>query len=167
MNASTPHTRANALPDALHRLLDRELSLAARLGYVVLLLLASTMTAVVASLWLTEPALPLRTQIAFAAMTVAGLSWCAFAAWALRHRRVLFARHGVIAGRLATTFTAVFALGAFVWGWQRGGAVLYVATLLGLALFGVAAALLVRAHRRHARLLEQRRVLERELGLEG
>ena len=54
-----PHTSSPALPPksaaALQRLLDTELSLPSRLGYVALLLVALTMTAVITALWATEP----------------------------------------------------------------------------------------------------------------
>ena len=49
-----------------------ELSLKSRLGYVALLLVSLGMTAVILSLWLTEPALPPRAQWAFGAMTLIG-----------------------------------------------------------------------------------------------
>ena len=56
----------------LRRLLDRELSQASRLGYVALLLASLTMTVIVSSLWLTEPVLATRTQVAFALMISIG-----------------------------------------------------------------------------------------------
>ena len=45
----------------------------ARLGYVALLLVSSAMTAVIVSLWLTEAYLPLRTHLAFGAMSLIGI----------------------------------------------------------------------------------------------
>ena len=96
----------------VRQLADGELSLKARLGYVALLLVASGMTTVILSLWLTEAALPLRTQAAFGVMSLIGASWTAFSAWALATRRPLFARDRVIAGRMAVAFTALFLAGA-------------------------------------------------------
>ena len=93
---------------AVRRLAGAELSLAARLGYVALLLASTAMTAVVASLWLTEPSLPARTQWAFGGMTLIGASWVTLAIWALGARRPLFARDRLIAARMAVAFTAAF-----------------------------------------------------------
>ena len=62
---------------SIRKLAGGELSMKARLGYVGLLLAATGMTVVVVSLWATEAALPLRTQIAFGVMSVIGLAWAA------------------------------------------------------------------------------------------
>jgi hypothetical protein len=149
---------------ALQRLLDTELSLPSRLGYVALLLAALTMTAVVAALWVTEPVLPLRAQIGFALMVAMGSSWIVFAIWALTHRRILFARHQIVAGRMAVTFTTVFLLGTLVVGYSTGRPEAYKATAVGLVLLGMAVAVLVRARRAFARLVSRRDALARELG---
>jgi hypothetical protein len=122
------------------------------------------MTVVVASLWFTEPVLPKRTQMAFALMTIIGLSWTTFAVWVLTTRRVLLGRDSVIAGRMAVTFTTTFVIGALTLGYMSGGTAPYAAATMGLALLAGAIALLVRAHRRVARLTARREALERELG---
>ena len=96
----------------VRQLAGAELSLRARVGYVSLMLVSAAMTAVIASLWLTETELPPRTQFAFGAMCVIGLSWVALSVWALRTRRPLFARDRVVAGRMAVAFTSVFVAGA-------------------------------------------------------
>ena len=114
----------------VRRLLDRELSQASRLGYVALLLASLTMTVVVSSLWLTEPVLATRTQVAFALMIGIGLSWTAFAVW-VTTRRVLFGRDSVVAGRLAVTFTATFVVGAVTLGYMMGGTAPYAAAAMG------------------------------------
>ena len=77
-----------SLPETsdLQRLARTELSRLSRTGHVVLLLAAAGSTTVVASLWLTEPALPARTSAAFAVMTIIGLAWVAFALWVLRNK---------------------------------------------------------------------------------
>jgi len=129
-----------------------------------LLLASLTMTAVVASLWLTEPVLPTRTRVAFALMTVIGLSWTAFAGWVLTTRRVLLGRDSLVAGRMAVTFTTTFVVGALTLGYMSGGTAPYAAAMMGLGLLAGAIALLVRAHRRVARLTARREALERELG---
>ena len=77
-----------------------------RLGYVALLLAALTMTGVVGTLWATEPSLPLRVHVAFGVMVAIGSSWVVFALWVLTHRRILLARHQIVAGRMAVTFTS-------------------------------------------------------------
>ena len=151
-------------PAHLPRLLDTELSRSSRLGYVALLLVSMAMTVVVVSLWLTEPALPVRTRVAFGAMTVIGLSWMVFAGWVLTTRRVLLGRDSVVAGGLAVTFTAVFVAGALLVGYAAGGKAPLAAAAIGVGLLGVAIALLVRARRRVAGLTARRDALERELG---
>ena len=150
--------------ESVRRLLNAELSSASRMGYVALGLAAAIMTAIVASLWMTEPSLPLRTHIAFGAMVGIGLSWVGFATWVLTHRRPLLADHRVVAGRMAVTFTSLFVIGAVALGFARGGSAPYAAAALGLAMLAIAIVLLVRAHRVSRRLRERRASLERELG---
>jgi hypothetical protein len=151
--------------DEIRRLAERALSLRSRLGYVALLLAAMAMTAVIVSLWLTEPLLPWRTRVAFGAMTVIGLSWTGFALWVLTHRLPLLAPHGIVAGRMAVTFTGSFILGSLLVGWQTGGPAPYVAAALGIAMLTAAVMVLRRAHRRLAELTERRRVLEQDINL--
>jgi hypothetical protein len=162
------HTSRPALPAesaaALQRLLDTELSLPSRLGYVALLLAALTMTGVVTTLWATEPVLPARAHIGFALIVAIGSSWVIFAIWALTHRRILFARHQIVAGRMAVTFTTVFLLGTLVVGYGTGRPEAYKATAVGILLLGVAVVVLVRAERAFARLVSRRDALARELG---
>ena len=76
----TTHTPPPTLAADLRRLTVLELSLPARMGYIALLLAASTMTVIVTALLLTEEGLPRRASIALAVMAVIGLSWMAFAA---------------------------------------------------------------------------------------
>jgi hypothetical protein len=156
-----------AMTAELLRLADTELSLRSRLGYVALLLAALMMTSVVGSLWLTEPSLPRRAHAGFALMTVIGISWVVFAIRVLTHRRVLLARHGIVAGRMAVTFTSVFVLGALVAIFAAGGAAAYAATATGVVMLGAAIVLLRRAQQTFARLTERRDVLARELGRTG
>jgi O-antigen/teichoic acid export membrane protein len=152
--------------DALRRLADAELSTAARVGYVALLLAALIMTVVVGSLWATEPELPSRTRLAFAMMTGIGLAWAAFAGWVLRRRRVLLAGHRIVAGRMAVACTAFFVAGALLVGWTSGERAAFAAAAVGGVMLAAAVAILVRAHRDFARLSERRRELERRLGRE-
>lgn len=159
---TSTHTSPLALD--LRPMLDAELSRPSRFRHVALLLASMTMTIIVTSLWLTEPALPARTQVAFGLMTVIGLSWAAFAVWVLTTRRVLLGRDGVVAGRLAVTFTTTFVAGALAVGYVNGGVAPFAAAAMGLVLLAVAAALLVRARHRVTQLTARREVLERELG---
>lgn len=152
------------LSEDLRRLADAELSLPSRLAYVALLLGALTMTVIVAALWITEPQVPRRTAIAFAVLTGIGLSWVAFAARVLTHKRILLARHRIVAGRLAVVFSAVFVLGALTVSLASGRPEGFAAAGLGLVMTGVAVLMLVRAHRAFARLVERRDALGRELG---
>jgi hypothetical protein len=157
---TTENTPSPISASVLQRLADAELSVRSRLGHVALLLVALMMTSVIGALWLTEPALPRHTQLAFGMMMVIGLSWAAFALWVLTHRRVLLARHSIVAGRMAVTFTALFLMGALAVGYETGGRTPYTAALLGVVMLGGAVAMLARAHRTFARLTARRRALE-------
>lgn len=151
--------------EGLRRLAASELSLPSRRWHVALLLAALIMTSVIASLWLTEPVLPLRTQLAFGVMTAIGLSWMVFAGWVLARRRVLFAQDRVMAGRMAVTFTAVFTVGALAVGYTTGGRAPYAAAALGVVMLVAAVVVLMRAHRTFDRLNARRQTLQREIGV--
>ena len=145
----------------LLQLADAELSLRARVAHIALLLVSLLMTTGIASLWLTEPFLPTRTHVAFGAMTVIGLAWSVFAARVLTQRRVLYAKHRVIAGRMAVTFTAAFVIGALAIAWTMTSAGGYLAAGVGAMMFVAAVLLLVRSQRQLAQLVERCRALER------
>ena len=147
----------------LCRLLDAELSVHSRIGHVALLLASAAMTVVVASLWLTEPALLPRTRVAFAVMTLVGLSWMAFSGWVLSRRRPLLGHDSLVAGRLAVTCTSTFAGGALAVGYSSGEQAAYAAAAMGVVLIAAAVTLLLRARRNVARLTRRREALEREL----
>jgi hypothetical protein len=148
---------------AVRQLADAQLSVPSRLGHVALLLAALGMTIVIVSLWLTEPALPLRTHVAFGVMTAIGLSWSAFAIWVLTNRRVLFARQRIVAGRMAVTFAAVFTIGALATAAATGATAALVAAMTGVVMVAAAVVILRRAHRASARLMARRDAIEREL----
>ncbi|HEU4589843.1 MAG TPA: hypothetical protein VFS13_02955 [Steroidobacteraceae bacterium] len=139
------------------------LSLSARMGYVGLLLVSAAMTTVVISLWITEPSLPVRTQLAFGAMSLIGASWCALALWVLRARRPLFARDRLIAGRMAVTFTSLFAAAGLVSAVMLGSPAAYAAFASGVVMLAAAIAVFARARRRFAQLAARRQELERAL----
>lgn len=147
----------------LERLARTELSLRARLGHVLLALVASAMTIVVVSLWLTEPALPARTRVAFGMLTAIGLSWAAYSVWVLNTRRVMLARQRVVAGRLAVTFSGAFTAGCVLLAVTTTQHSAWPAAAMGLVLLAVALVLWRRAEAAHATLLARREALEREL----
>jgi hypothetical protein len=148
----------------MQRLIAGELSLPARLAYTALLLVALAMTAVVGSLWMTEPSLPVRTQAAFGVMTAIGAAWVGYAVWVLTRRRVLLAGHRIIAARMAVAFTTVFAAGALVLAiWGSVGGAAYGAAGTGVVMLAVAIGMLLSSRRRFEALMERRRVLELEL----
>jgi hypothetical protein len=76
--------------------------------------------------------------------------------WVLTTRRVLFGRDGIVAGRLAVTFTTVFVIGAVTLGYVTDGSAARAAATMGLGLVAGSVFLLVRAHRRVARLTTRR-----------
>ena len=67
-----------------------ELSTPRRIRLLTLVMLSLAVSCAVLSLLLTEPSLPLRTQAAFGAVVVIGLTWVGFGLWALSSRRALF-----------------------------------------------------------------------------
>ncbi|MEO6276856.1 hypothetical protein [Roseateles sp.] len=144
-------------------LLDQELSTRSRVGHVLLLLAASTMSAVVGSLWATEPALPPRTAAAFAVMTGMGLCWVAYAAWVLTSRRVLLGWQRVVAARLAALFSAVALAGALAVAMLAGIPAAWPAALVFAAMLALAVVALVRAQRQYGLLCRRRAELAQRL----
>lgn len=170
MNATHTPAPADVRPTVadVQRLLAAQLRLPSRLGHTLLLLVALGGAGVTGALLLTEPALPLRTRVALAAMVAIGLSWAVFAAWVLARRRVLLAAHHVVAARLAVAFTAVYTLGALgaSW-WGDVGRAGWGAAGVGGAMLAVAVAMHARARRRVGALSRRRADLERRLGGEA
>jgi hypothetical protein len=138
-----------------------QVSLKVRLGYVALLLVSIAMTTVVASLWLTEPTLPPRTQLAFGGLTFIGLSWTALATWVLSTRRPLFARDRVIAGRMAVAFTSIFVVGAGAAVSMAGNVASFGVLALSAVMLALALKVLASARQRFAALLARKTELER------
>jgi len=147
--------------DDVRRMLRAELSFRTRAAYLAALLLTTTFAIALLSLWLTEPRLPARTHVAFALLVMINIGWSAFCAWALAQRKVLYARQGVIAGRIAVLWSAVFVVGAVAAGYASGraGAGL-LAALLGMLLLGAAVLMLRRVTVRHQQLLLLKQSLE-------
>lgn len=142
--------------EEMQRRVSTELSVRSRVGYTALLLVALFGAVAIGSLWLTEPSLPVRTQVAFAGLVAIGLSWVAFAAWVLTRRHVLLAGHRIVAARMAVAFCALFTVGSLVVGGRAG----YAAAGTGVVLLVVAVAMLRSARRRFEELMERRRALE-------
>jgi hypothetical protein len=133
-----------------------ELSIGARLGHTAVAVSALAVTGVVTSLLLTEPNLPLRTQVGFVAIALGGLAWTGMALWVLLRRRVLFAQHRVVASRLALGMSVVFLIGAVMFRAHAGTAAIVVNAAMTLA----AAVWAVRARRRLVALQRRRDLLE-------
>ena len=152
-----------ALNQSLAQITTDALSTRSRFGHVALLLAAIGMSILIISLLATEPALPLRTSMAFAVLLAIGCCWVTYATWVLKNRQTLLANHRIVAGRMAVTFSAVFAIGAFAVGLTTGSRAMYFAAALGVGMVAAAIAVLLRAHRRFRDLQERRVVLEREL----
>lgn len=169
MNENRPITTPEAPRPSVAEMQSRlaaELSTKSRAGYVLLLLFDLAVLAAVGSLWLTEPELPLRTHLAFGGIVLGTLAWAAFFAWTLARRKVLLARHRVVAGRIAVTFTGLFTAGALLL------AALVVpmrapglaAGVFGVALLAVAWLVLRRARDRFDELRDRVQRLQAELG---
>ena len=160
-------TRVVASPASLvadlQRLSRTELSRAGRIGHVLLALVASAMTIMIVSLWLTEPALPLRTQIAFAVLVGINVAWTAFSLWVLRTKRVMLARHRQVAGRLAVVFASVFTAGCLILAFTAKADAARPALAMSLVLLAVAAVIWRRAEIAYAQLVTRRTQLETEL----
>ena len=154
-----PNPRAESLR-SIRKLAGSELSLKARLGYVALLLVSLGMTVVIASLWVTEASLPLRTQLSFGAMNLIGVSWAALATWALAARRPRFARDRVIAGGMAVAFTSLFLAGAFAAAIIANNEAAYAVMAVAAFMFTIAIKVRQRARRRYAEMAARRAVLE-------
>lgn len=147
----------------LVQLTRHALSTRARLGHVALLLAALAMSAVLIALLATEPAIPMRTRIAFAVMLAMSLSWTGYAIWVLKNRWTLLANHRIIAGKMAVAFTAIFTIAALALGFSTGKSAGFLAAGMGAALFVIAIGLLARAKQRFIILQSRRAQLEREL----
>jgi hypothetical protein len=141
-------------------LAETHISFRSRAGHLALLLASAGMVTVIAALLATEPALPLRTMIAFGALLAIGLAWIVYAVWVLTTRRTLLANHRVVAGSIATAAAAIFTGGAILLGLMLQMRAAWAAAGMGMVLLAVAAALLLRARRQYRALLARRRELE-------
>ena len=162
MTAASHNPGGDVSSTEVRRRLAAEIGLPSRLGHTALLLAGLAGATVAAALLLTEEGLPARTRIAFVVLVIIGLAWAGFALWVLARRRVLFATHRVIATRMAIAFTTVFTVGAALVGFGSGAAAAGLfATVVGMAMVGVALFLHLRARRQVRQLTARRAELER------
>jgi hypothetical protein len=145
-------------PDDLIRALSGTLSLRRRIAYVLLLLAGLSGAAFVGLLWITEPDLPPRTAMVFAALVVIGLAWAGYAAWALTRRTPLFALDRLIGGWLGVAATTLLTVATVVLTVVRNRVEPAAYAMAGTLLV-VAVAHLVYAHSRRAALLRRKREL--------
>ena len=162
--------RSAALPSPrpsvaeMQRRLASELSLGQRVLYTLLLVADLAVGVAVGSLWLTEPALPPRTRIAFAAIVAVAAVWAAALGWTLARRKVLLARHRLVTSKIAVAASALFTAGALAVALADPGlrATGLAAGTLGALLLLVAVLLWRRAAGHYRRLAERVRHLEEE-----
>ncbi|MEU1240931.1 hypothetical protein ABZ388_11255 [Micromonospora parva] len=145
-------------PEEVLARLDAPLSLRRRVGYLAVGFTGLTGSGLIGLLWATEPELPTRTSVAFAALVAIGLCWAAFGGWAVTRRTPLFARDRVVAGWLGGGAWLAFSVGALVISVVRHE---FEPVLLGMVLvLGVLAGAHLRAARRaRAALLRRRTAL--------
>ncbi|WP_144126281.1 hypothetical protein [Catellatospora sichuanensis] len=144
--------------DELISRLSGPLSLRRRVATTVALLGGLLGAAFVGLLWLSEPVLPLRTQLAFGALVLVGLGWAGYGSWVLSRRTPLFALDRVIAGWLALAASGLLAGLTALVALTRGG-VHWAAYLMVVVLLMVAAGNLVRARALRGALLRRKREL--------
>lgn len=143
-----------------------ELSTRARVVLTLLLLVDLAVGIVVLSLWLTEPSLPLRTQVAFGLLLAGAAAWAIYFGWTLSRRKVLLARQRVITGWIAFSFTGLLTLGCVVLAITQPSArnLAFTAAAMGATFCVGAGLLLQRAHAGYQELVDRREALARELG---
>ena len=151
------------LHTCLAELTDRSLSRSARYGHLALTVVATCMTAMLATVLLTETWLPARTVVSMWVLFGIGCAWTLFGLRVLSRKRPLLANREVIAGGMALGFSAIFTIGAAIVGVASGGRGVTGVSTLGATMTLVALAVLVRALMRRAELRALRDRLEREL----
>lgn len=141
--------------------LQAELARGQRLRALAMLLSALLVTGPLASLWATEPTLPLRTHLAFGGLVTIGVAWIALGGYLLAVRRPLYAEDRVLATGLAVGATTATGVASIVIAGLRGTALAVgAASMTSALLLAVATALHVQARRRRSALLRRRRELE-------
>lgn len=155
------HAGRRPVPESLERVLAEEISLRSRMRHVAVGLAGLCGATLIGVLWATEPdTLPVRTQAAFGGLIAVGLTWAAFAAWAVSRRRPLFAYDQVLGARLALAVAAATTIAGVALAAVRSTAAAAVGTgVVGVVLVGAAALLLARAQARRRELLRLRDAL--------
>ena len=127
----------------------REVAMPSRLGHTALLTVSTIVGGTVASLLVTEPSLPPRTQWAFILIVLIAVSWMGYAALVLARRQVLFGTQRIAAAGLACVFTAIAFTGAVLLEEHVGaGAVVTTGALM------IAAGVVMWRASRHVRRLQ-------------
>ena len=154
-------------PEDLLALAESELSRVARLGQVTLLLAFVTMIGVIGLLGITEPSLPSRARVVFAAIIAIGLLGTASALWTLSTRGAVLARHRVIGCRVAVAFAAMIVLGASIIGFAKGIPLAFAVAGFGVVLLGGTIALLRQENGKFSALTVRRHALAQQLKAGG
>ncbi len=116
-------------PEQIQALVRGELSGRSKASHAALLVAALAIAIVVMSVWVTEPPLPMRTHLSFAAVVIIALGWSAHALRVLTHKAILLVPHHVQAARLSMAACVVF-LGGCLTAWMLvGGQASVLATL--------------------------------------
>lgn len=136
-----------------------------RWPFMILLGVDLAVTGIVAVLLATEPSpLPTATIAAFVGIIGLGLVWAGFFGWVLLRRRVLFARHRVLAAAIGIAASGVFTVGGIVIAVSRSdGAAAGAVGLSGVLMVVVAAFALRSARARQQFLLDRRAELAASL----
>lgn len=149
-------------PEQAQALVRGELSKRARTSHAALLVAAVGLGSAVASVWITEPVLPLRTHLSFLFLVLIALGWAGHAAWVLTHSAVLLVPHQVRAAKLALLCSLLFLAGCSSAWLMSGTRSAAVAAGTGLVMAAIAALNLRHATVRHTSLMRRRAELIRE-----
>lgn len=154
-------------PEDLLALAETELSRVSRLGQVTLLLAFVVMVGIIGLLGITEPLLPSRFRVVFAAITAIGVLGTVSALWTLSTRGVVLARHRVIGCRVAVAFAAMIVLGASIIGVVNGIPSAFAVAGFGVILLGGTIALLRQENRKFSALTARRHALAQQVKARG
>jgi hypothetical protein len=154
-------------PEDLLALAETELSRVSRLGQVMLLLAFVVMVGIIGLLGITEPLLPSRFRVVFAAITAMGVLGTVSALWTLRTRGVVLARHRVIGCRVAVALAATIVLGASIIGVVKGIPSAFAVAGFGVIVLGGTIALLRQENRKFSALTARRHALAQLLKAGG
>jgi hypothetical protein len=152
-----------SLPQDISALVDRELSLTARLGQLVLVLVLLVTSGTIGVLGMTQPSLPVGARVTFAAILALGVLGSAFALGTWSRRRALLARQRVVGCRVAVALSAIVAIGPAILGYRTGEPAAFAVAAFGIILLGGTIALLRQAQQQLAALTARRHALAQQL----